>query len=609
MGVVMASNLNTTQWDNSSVYVSFEDPKLNDDFERIKLRVQKLKEPLSQLKGLIEDAPESLKPNAELLETLRSLMRENLDLGTELYTMSTFAYCQLSVDAKHVPAKNLSGKVSLLMAEFGKAFKPLDILLKRVSEDFITTFLEDERVKEVAFSLRHSRKTKDYLLSSSEEVLMSGLSQDGLHAWGKLYNSIAGSMEVTVGEEVVGLATANAYLREGDRDRREKAYQGINAAWTTHEESAAAILNAINGWRREENSARSQVRELHYLDVSCHQSRIRRETLDALMGETYDQRGLAQRALKSMAKLMGLEKLAPYDLIAPAPLKEGGDFIAFDEAIEIIADAFSQLSPEMGEFAQMMARNNWIDAKSSDNRASGAYCTKFSTNREPRVFMTYTGSMGNVITLAHELGHAYHNWVMKDLPLTETNYSMTTAETASIFAETLVKNALLAKATNREERLRILWQDAESAAALMVNIPARYEFEKNMVEARANRPQSPEELRTLMKDAWKKWYEDTLTEYDPMFWASKLHFSISSLGFYNYPYLFGYLFSLGIYGQREKYGKDFNQLYINILRDTGRMTAEELIQKHLGKDISQREFWKDSLKIVESQIIAFESEL
>jgi oligoendopeptidase F len=199
--------------------------------------------------------------------------------------------------------------------------------------------------------------------------------------------------------------------------------------------------------------------------------------------------------------------------------------------------------------------------------------------------------MGNVVTLAHELGHAYHNWVMKDLPYSKTHYSMTLAETASIFAETLVKRDLLSLAETKEDKLNILWQDAESAAALMINIPARYEFEKSLVEARKIKPQTPSELKEMMSESWEKWYGDTLTSYDPMFWANKLHFSISGLGFYNYPYLFGYLFSLGIYGQKDKFGEKFNGLYNEILKDTGSMMAEDLIQKHLGQDIEKAGFW------------------
>jgi oligoendopeptidase F len=440
-------------------------------------------------------------------------------------------------------------------------------------------------------------------------VLANSLCQDGLYAWGKLYLAIAGSLKVKIGNKFYGLADASNFLREADAEKREQAWFGINQAWSEHEEATSAILNSINGWRLELNKARSKKTPLHYLDVSCHQSRITRETLDALMKTTFDQRQIGQKALGLMAQLMKIEKLKPCDILAPAPLDTSHRTIPFDEAMELIAQAFFDFDPEMGEFALMMARNNWIDSSSSENRSAGAYCTKFARTREPRVFITYNGNMGNIITLAHELGHAYHNWVMRDLDLPESHYSMTLAETASIFAETLVKQALLKKCQTLQERIQILWQDAQSAAAMILNIPARFEFKKNLVEARKERPQSPKEMKRLMSEAWEKWYGDSLTQGDPMFWASKLHFSIAGLGFYNYPYLFGYLFSLGIYSQKERLGSGFKDRYISILRDTGRMNAQDLVKKHLNDNITQPDFWLKSLKIVQEQVIALETEL
>ncbi|MCF8058957.1 MAG: M3 family oligoendopeptidase [Bacteriovoracaceae bacterium] len=601
----------TTVWNNENIYKSFSDSTLINDVEKLTVQIASF----SDKAKIFTAAIDALENNSNLPENLitntKESLLERLNISSEMMTIMTFASCQLSTDAMNVEAKDLSGRLGILNSKFSKGAKPLQLFLQRVSPDFIKELLESDEMNQFSFELEHSRKLRDFLLSTSEEVLVSGLSQDGLHAWGKLYNALCGSMKIQVGDESLGLARAASLVREGDRSKREAAYNGINEAWRNHEESAAAILNAINGWRLEMSEHRGQKREMHYLDVSCHQSRIQRETLDALMDQTYKQREIGQEALLSMAKLMGIKKLAPYDLIAPAPNLGGSQesSTSFGEAIDIIAEAFSELTPEMGDFARMMADKGWIDAKPTENRSPGAYCTKFARTREPRVFITYTGSMGNVITLAHELGHAYHNWVMRDMPLAETSYSMTLAETASIFAETLVKKALLEKSTNREERLKIMWQNAESAAALLINIPARFEFEKNLVEARKVRPQSPEEMKVLMKNAWERWYGDTVTEYDEMFWANKLHFSISSLGFYNYPYLFGYLFSLGIYGQKDKYGNDFKNLYHRILCDTGRMSAEDLIKKHLSKDITKASFWQDSLNIVSAQVREFSQEV
>ena len=254
----------------------------------------------------------------------------------------------------------------------------------------------------------------------------------------------------------------------------------------------------------------------------------------------------------------------------------------------------------------MMAKKGWIDSKPTPNRATGAYCTKFSDPREPRIFMTYEGTMTNVLILAHELGHAWHNWVMRDLSAMKCRYPMTLAETASIFAETLVRESLMTQAKTPTQKLEIAWQDAQSAGTFLLNIPARFEFEKRLVEARKSGALRPAQLCELMDQSWQFWFEDSLSQYNDLFWASKLHFSISSLSFYNYPYLFGYLFSLGIYAQQPVYGDSFNQLYTDLLRDTGTMSAEAVVQYHLQKDLGQPQFWQDSLSIVEKSVTNFE---
>jgi len=388
---------------------------------------------------------------------------------------------------------------------------------------------------------------------------------------------------------------------------RSEAWHGIYAAWESRAETVAAILNAINGWRLEETKQRSHQRTLHYLDKSCHQSRIDRATLDALMATTYERRSIGQRAMGAMGKLLNVQPMAPWDLFAPAPVASQTSLFSFEAAIELVANAFRQVTPAMGNFAVMIAEKGWIDAKPTPNRATGAYCTRFEDPREPRIFMTFEGSMTNVLTLAHELGHAWHNWMMRDLPRYKTYYSMTLAETASIFGETLVRDSLLSQASTPEQKLAIAWQDGAAAKTFLLNIPSRFTFEQKLVEARKQGFVIADTLKTLMRDSWRHWYEDSLASYDDMFWASKLHFSIAELSFYSYPYLFGYLFSLGIYVQKDRYGEVFNDLYTTLLRDTGSMTAEDLVQRHLQQDIRQPEFWQASLDIVDRAVSSLEA--
>ncbi len=407
------------------------------------------------------------------------------------------------------------------------------------------------------------------------------------------------------------MAKAANLLSSPDRAIRAEAWHGINGAWESRAETVAAVLNAINGWRLEETKQRSHHRRLHYLDKSCHQSRIDRATLDAMMVATYQRRSLGQRALTAMGKVLKISTMEPWDLFAPPPAagqSEGqGEMISFEEAIDLVAKAFGQFTPAMGDFVVMMAEKGWIDAQPTPHRATGAYCTSFAEPKQPRIFLTFEGSMNNVLTLAHELGHAWHNWVMADLPRYKTYYPMTLAETASIFGETLVRDALFEQASTPEQKLKIAWEEGAAAMTFLLNIPARFTFEQKLVEARKQGFVLADTLKTMMADSWQHWYEDSLGSYDDMFWASKLHFSIAGLGFYNYPYLFGYLFSLGIYAQKDRQGDGFKDLYTNLLRDTGTMTAEDLVQHHLHQDIRQAEFWHASLDIVERAVSRLET--
>ncbi len=320
-----------------------------------------------------------------------------------------------------------------------------------------------------------------------------------------------------------------------------------------------------------------------------------------------DSREIGQKAGLLMAKVHGLDEMKPWNHLAAMPALSGeAKVYPFDEAIDVICEAFETVNPEMSEFVRMMVQNGWIDAAPNANKRLGAYCTKLPATRTPLVFMTWSGSRSDLMTLAHELGHAFHNWVIRDLPLCQTYYPMTLAETASIFAENIVRDHLISKAESVDDKLEMLWEELSSALALMINIPVRYEFEKAFYERRQEGELTADDFCELMSETWKDWYGDVMSEADPYFWASKLHFSISGVSFYNYPYLFGFLFSKGIYAQREAKGERFYDDYVDLLRDTGNMMAEEVVEKHLSMDLTQPEFWQQSVELVRDKVDEFE---
>lgn len=591
--------MTTPSWDLSIAYRDLDDAKIEQDIE------------------LIQQCIELLYQHVEIrhvILAMQNAIQTSEAAGTLLSTINTFANCHASVDATHTEAKALLGRVAKLNSEMSQAFSPYEDTLIHAEPEFIDAVLEHESVDVAGqrFAIESSRKLSSSRLSVAEEQLLAAMKVDGRDAWGRLYDNLTGSLKLSLKvqgeEEALGFSQAVSLLYGSEFEKQEPAWRAVQSAMKTHEESFASILNALAGWRLTENKKRSKISDVHFLDPSLHGSRIVPETLDTMMSVAKANRNVGQKAGLLMARVHGLDEMKPWNhLAAMPPLGDSESTLySFDEAIEVIKTAFDEVNPEMAEFVGLMVENGWIDAAPAANKRLGAYCTKFAATRTPLVFMTWGGSRSNLMTLAHELGHAFHNWVMRDMPLCKTRYPMTLAETASIFAENIVRDHLLQQAQTRNEKLEMLWEELSSSLALMVNIPVRFEFEKAFYEQREKGELTAKQLCDLMETTWKEWYGDAMTEADPYFWASKLHFSISQVSFYNYPYLFGYLFSKGVYAQRDAKGEQFYEDYVSLLRDTGSMMAEEVVQKHLGMDLTQADFWQQSIDMVKVQIDEFE---
>ncbi len=590
-------------WDLSTEYDSVDDPRLQADLHELEALLAQVLDLNERLQG--DSSRDSAVEAAQAIAKLRDAA------SILLSNVSTYANCLLSVNARDAGAQVLNGSLQSYRKQFGDAFEPWSQFVDGADDAQIERYLSDPEVAPSAFLVHHSRARRHEKLSLSEESLVNGLSQDGIHAWGRLYDQIAGSLEcdVLVGNEVqtMGLAQTSGLLMSVDDGQRKAAWQAINNAWQVHEEACAAGINALAGWRLEMCKQRSRSQPVHFLDAPVHMNRISRATLDTLLQVAQDNKSLAQRAAALQARAYGKPGFGPWDLRAPAPVLSGHDdgAITFDEAVEIIADAYGEVHRDMADFVRMMVDKNWVEGTVGPNKAPGAHCTGFAKSRTPRVFMTFTGGQSNVITLAHELGHALHSWVMRDLPESQRSYGMSLAETASTFGETQVRDALLARSDSLQQRLDIQWEEMSAFTAFMLNIPTRFEFERNFYEARRGRPLRAEELKDMMAAAWRTWYGDALAEPDEMFWASKLHFFISGLSFYNFPYLFGYLFSLGLYARRHSMGDDFYARYVALLRDTGRMTAEDLAAAHLGVRLDEPEFWQHTVDALSARVDAF----
>ena len=613
-GVEHGPAVHGVSWDLASEYPAPDSGEIEEDLARLTSLLDEVERLNAVLIPLLDAAGGLTAGAAEGgIEAARRVFAVSEEAARLLRDPGVYANCRLSVDSGDDGAQNLRGRLQSFRKRFVELAEPLSQFLDRAPDEVVEAWLADAATAPARFSVEHSRKRRHELLNIDEETLAAGLADDGIHAWGRLYDQLSGTLtcEVMIGNEprTMGLAEASGLMLKPDDALRENAWHAINGAWEEHAESCAAAINAIAGWRLEMCRRRSRdVRPVHFLDAPLHLNRISRPTLDTILEVAGEAAPLARRAARLQARAYGKERYGPWDQRAPAPAAsgDGGAPIAYSEAVDLIAASYGSVAPRMGEFVKMMADKRWIEGTVGGRKRPGAYCTGFDKSRTPRVYMTYTGGASDVITLAHELGHAYHSWVMRDLPDCQRRYGMSLAETASTFGEAIVRDALLERAGTPADELAIVWEEASAFVAFILNIPARFEFEKSFYEARAARPLRPAELNEMMSAAWEKWYGDSLAEPDPLFWANKLHFYISELGFYNFPYLFGYLFSQGVHARRAALGEEFFPRYEALLRDTGRMTAEDLAARHLDVDLAQPDFWRGTVAMLESRIDRFE---
>jgi oligoendopeptidase F len=599
--------MNLPAWNIETEYPTLQSKEFSTD----ETAVQNLIAQIQKLTESIRPKLTSSSSDATVIETAQKILVLGDELDILWYNLRTYVSCLENVDATNEAAKAKSSQLNQLQAQKNQALKPIHLFVTQCDDGTFEKVINHDKLKVSRFKWTQERSLRTSLLTEKEETLVAALTPAGFAAWSDLYFAISGKAKVKIEKagktELVGLAQASGMIRGADEQERKVAWQGIQQTWKENEETAAAVVNALAGWRLEVCKKRSHTTPTTFLQRPLFDNRIEEATLNAMWTAVEMNKADIQKTVLLMAKLHGKKKLDPWDLLAPAPVQSKSSGTDFDQAIKIIRTAFGNVSPEFGSFVDMMVKNQWIEARVLPNKGPGAHCTGFLKSKTPRVFQTYLGSNHDISTLAHELGHAYHSWVLRELSVTEMEYPMTLAETASIFAETVLMDEMIQTATTREQKMDFAWANVEGAAGLLLNIPARFEFEKNFYLKRQEGALSARELSEVTDQAWTKWYGDTLSANDQMFWASKMHFSFWDASFYNFPYTFGYLFALSIYARRKELGTGFWAKYTDILRDTGRMTAEALVQKHLGEDIRKPEYWQKAIQVVKSKIKEFEA--
>lgn len=595
-------------WDMTSYFPSFDGTEYRAFRSRIADDTDALQREVESLPAI---APASTAQWADFLSRLE-------DVSCRSNHLAGYLGCLGAADSRDEDVGRETSSAAAQRAGLQKVFVAVRAALRAADDDAAQALEREPAVADVRYFVERLRQSASWSMSAELESLAADLDVTGLSAWGRLYDQVSGKLEFTL--EVPGeaprrlpVSATRSLLESPDAGTRRAALDGANAAWEGVADVVGASLNAIAGTRHTLYARRGID---HFLEPALFDAGISRGTLDALLDTVTSRQEVARRYLRHKAKLLGRERLGFQDLMAPLP--KPGDDAGDDEAIpweagrERVLDAFQGFYPDLRDFAAMAFDREWIDWRSRPGKRPGGFCSSSSLIGESRVFITYNETLGDLSTLAHELGHAFHGWLMRDMRPWARRYPMTLAETASTFAEQLVIDAVLgdpdAPARARDVILDSRMQDA---ATFLLNIPMRFQFEHDVYEERRAGELSTSRFCELMIAAQKRRYGDTLfeDELDPWFWASKLHFYITGISFYNFPYTFGYLFSLGIFARAREEGPGFLPRYEEMLRRTGSAPAEDVARDTLGIDLTGPAFWNASIDLIEAELERFEKEV
>lgn len=586
--------MSNLRWNLDALYPGFDSEEFNKDFDAFEKRLGEFAAWTEQhLKGQ-DGAREKLEAYLEQLVQIRRLMSR----------LGAFANLTLSVDSKNNQAKQAMNRLRANVGEVTKLEVRLIAYLREL-EDLEAVIASSDNLTEHGFFLRDNRRRADHLLSEKEEIIISKLRNTGSHAFSQLQGDLTANLlvevETSAGKQLLPLPAVRNLAYDADPEVRRAAFFAEQAAYLAVEETSAAALNAIKG---EVITVAELKGYADPLEETLEDSRMTRPALEALLTAIREYIPHFRAYLRRKGELLGHANGLPfYDLFAP--IGENSRTFSYDEAIEYIIANFKGFSPRLADYVRHAYDNEWLDVEPRMGKRGGAFCSNLPVIGESRIMANFNGSFSNMTTLAHELGHGYHGFNLKDESILNTSYPMPIAETASIFNETIVVNAALAEAT-AEEKIAILEASISDATQVIVDIYSRYLFESELFERRRTSTLSAEELKAAMLDAQKQAYGDGLDQsvLHPYMWVNKPHYYRAGLSFYNFPYAFGLLFAKGLYVRYREQGESFLPLYDQLLNQTGRSDLKELTAP-LGIDLEDPGFFRSSLELIKGDIEEF----
>jgi oligoendopeptidase F len=587
-------------WDLSPFFDGVESEAYDAYAREVGNSIEALKEHLANLAPL----------DASTLPDWRAALDDYEGIAARHSHLMTYIYCIRACDVTDTAVQRAEGQATQLGAEMTKLRMELLRGVGRAEQEQADALTAGE-LEELSFFVERLRREAARSMGPQLEGLAADLGTDGISAWGRLYNNIAGKLELDFEHpdgrrERIPMAQRRSLMRDPNREVRKAAFAAGNRAWRDVADTVAAALNHIAGTRLTLYRHRGID---HFLDVALEDARITQASLDAMFEAVERHAEVPRRYLRLKARAMGLDRISWFDLEAPV-MSDSSEHIPWDSGKEMIRDAFGASYPALRDFFDRAIERRWVEHSPRPGKAPGAFCASSPVLSEARIYMTYQNTFGDVSTLAHEIGHGFHSHVLRSARPLARRYPMTLAESASTFAELILSDGLLARDDiDDAHRTSLLAQAVGDGAIFLLDITTRFHFERSFYEERADGELSVAELEELMVSTQREVFGDALAEggEDPLFWASKLHFFITGVSFYNFPYTFGYLLSRGLRAMHEEEGDAFLPRYEAFLAESGKGWAHEVVRDTLGRDLESPGFWEESILSLVPSIERLES--
>lgn len=579
-----------SEWSLDVLYKGFDDPKFQEDFKKVDEVCANINAFAAGLPG--GDPKENLLTYINLQEQMSGMV----------YSMGVYANLRQSVNTSDSESVSYMGR---LMAKAAGTTKADTIAKKYVAslENLDELIESDPLLKEYEALLKRVKEDDKYMLSDQAEEVIARFNISGGGGWSDLQSYLTSTVQADYRGQKLGLAAVRNLAYDGDAQVRKDAYEAELACYDKIKDSVAFSLNNI----KLQVINASQMRGFASpLDETLYNAKLERATLEALMEAIQENLPLFHNYMKAKAEYLGHSNGLPwYDLFAPVGSSDGQKFTT-EEARDYLVNLFSDFDQDLADMIARAFDESWIDFYPRDGKVGGAFCAPLPLQKQSRILTNFDGSFSDVDTLAHELGHAYHNLNIEDHRILNSDYTMPVAETASTFNENVVMSAAVERATEPEARLALLESQLMEVNQIICDIYSRYLFETAVFERRAGEFMFADELCRMMLDAQKKAYGDGLDQNvaHPYMWVCKSHYYSTGNSFYNFPYAFGGLFARGLYAKYKEEGQAFVPKYREMLHATP-VTSCEGAAQIAGIDLTKKEFWEMSLKSYEKEIAEY----